>query len=320
MEVYLKKKRYCMKKLIAVSFLLFAMVLCAGCVHAEGETEARSPAPSQSAAPASRPPSEDPEDTPSPAPATKIVSSAQMTLNFYFGERTGVYSGETLNGLPHGTGSFSAQNNEGISWTYEGAWVKGHMDGEGTTLWDDGFKETGTYVNDYLDGRGAEYQDGILLYEGNYKNSIYHGQGKLLNITGKTMYEGNFSNGFVDEPAEAREARLAPFMEQCPKIEFEEYANNIQAYIGKDIQIAGKVFDVWQPEEGEEYYCDLLIYDQENTNSILRVVYIYSLNEAAIQDETTVNIWGTIRGLYTYTTEDGRELTVPEIEAWNIAI
>ena len=307
-----------MKKIMIVSFLLLVLVLCAGCSQMADETEEINPAPTQSAALQSLSPTESiAVETPAPTPATITVSSEQMTLHFVYGERTGVYSGEILDGLPHGTGTFVTQNEDGLSWTYEGAWENGHMNGEGITVWDDGYKQTGTYANDSLNGQGAEYQDDILLYEGNYLNGIYQGQGKLLNCVGKTIYEGDFSKGYMNETSEARETRLATFMQQCQAIDFEEYANNNQAYIGQDILLTGKLFDVWL-YEGEEYYGDFLVYEQDNTNNIVSVVYNYSVNETAFQEETMVNIWGTISGMYTYTTEDGRELTVPEIEAWNI--
>lgn len=315
-----------MKKIIIISFLLLILVLCAGCYQMSDKLETLLTAPSQSAAQSSQAaseyivetPSASPAETRTPAPALETVYSEQMTLSFNFGERTGIYSGEILDGLPHGTGAFDTKNEDGSPWSYEGVWSNGHMNGEGITLWDDGFKEIGTYAGDYLNGQGAEYQGDILIYEGDFVNSVYHGQGKLLNIAGKTVYEGNFSYGFIDESTEERQARLAPFQQQCQTIAFEEYANNDQEYIGKDIQLTGRIFDVWEPYEGEEYYCDLLIYEQDNISNIARIVYYYGLNEAAFQDETIVNIWGTISGMYTYTTEDGRELTVPEIEAWSI--
>jgi antitoxin component YwqK of YwqJK toxin-antitoxin module len=111
-----------------------------------------------------------------------------MTLSFYFGDKTGTYSGETASGLPNGYGTFSTQNEEGILWTYEGEWADGHFEGEGTTYWENGCWETGMYAYDALNGPGSEYWGDTIVYEGNYLDGIYDGFGKLYNIWGTPMY------------------------------------------------------------------------------------------------------------------------------------
>ena len=75
----------------------------------------------------------------------------EMTLEFSFGERTGTYSGDlSEQGLPNGQGKFTTTNSEGDKWTYEGAFVNGHFEGEGKTTWKNGRVEIGTYKNDVI--------------------------------------------------------------------------------------------------------------------------------------------------------------------------
>lgn len=62
-------------------------------------------------------------------------------------ERIGVYSGQLVNGVPDGEGSFSVYNSTGVYWTYTGMFSKGTISGYGKTEWYDGFCEEGTYTD-----------------------------------------------------------------------------------------------------------------------------------------------------------------------------
>ncbi|WP_435892015.1 hypothetical protein, partial [Klebsiella pneumoniae] len=62
----------------------------------------------------------------------------EITLHLSYGDRTGIYSGDMKEGIPHGQGTFTSENEEGIKWTYEGEFKEGHFDGEGKTTWKDG--------------------------------------------------------------------------------------------------------------------------------------------------------------------------------------
>ena len=59
--------------------------------------------------------------------------------------REGFYTGETLNGVPHGYGVFVAINSEYIYWHYLGQWVNGEMCGQGGQYWDNGECRVGIY-------------------------------------------------------------------------------------------------------------------------------------------------------------------------------
>jgi hypothetical protein len=105
-------------------------------------------------------------------PAVETVENMPYTMNAVFGERSGTYTGEVLNGIPYGQGIFSSVNSEGIAWIYEGSFVNGHFEGYGKTTWDDGLVNEGTYRADLLNGFGKAYRDGILLYEGEFINGV----------------------------------------------------------------------------------------------------------------------------------------------------
>lgn len=74
----------------------------------------------------------------------------EITLHLSYGDRTGKYSGDMTDGVPNGQGKFTAKNEEGVEWTYEGSFVNGHFQGEGKTTWKSGQVEIGTYEDDVI--------------------------------------------------------------------------------------------------------------------------------------------------------------------------
>lgn len=62
-------------------------------------------------------------------------------------EAEGQYTGQVLNGVPDGEGTFTAQNAEGVTWTYSGEFKNGQCHGKGEAIWDTGWRECGTYTN-----------------------------------------------------------------------------------------------------------------------------------------------------------------------------
>lgn len=61
-------------------------------------------------------------------------------------EREGTYSGTMINGIPEGKGTFTTENDSGVSWTYTGEFKDGMFDGQGETVWNELEKyQIGTY-------------------------------------------------------------------------------------------------------------------------------------------------------------------------------
>ena len=62
---------------------------------------------------------------------------AERALAFWDGGlRRGTYKGSLLSGLFDGEGHFTAQDSTGLTFTYEGEWVAGAMNGQGTLTYD----------------------------------------------------------------------------------------------------------------------------------------------------------------------------------------
>lgn len=130
---------------------------------------------------------------------TEIVTQKEMTLDLTLGTRKGLYTGPLVDGLPHGTGTFESQNDEGVAWRYEGSFVNGQFQGNGTLAFVNGTKREGVFKNSLLNGYGKQYYDnGQLYYEGEWKNDEIHGYGKYYNRDGGLVFDGQFKNGKAD--------------------------------------------------------------------------------------------------------------------------
>ncbi len=137
-----------------LAIILVCILLLAGCNNNEGSNSVLQDEPSTSV---------------SNVPGNY---DGELTLDFSFGTRTGVYSGEIDdNGLPNGQGKFTSENSTGETWTYEGDWVAGHWEGNGIANWASGQRYTGTFSNDVQVGDGRlDYPDGSY-FEGTFTDN-----------------------------------------------------------------------------------------------------------------------------------------------------
>ncbi len=256
------------------------------------------------------------DPTPVPTPALETVTDQQLTLSFTFGERTGTYTGEVLDGLPHGEGTFSTENEDGTAWYYEGEWQQGHFSGQGSSVWEDGFIRSGQYRNDNVNGEGKEYWGGVLRYEGSFSENVYNGQGTFYNYHGDVIYTGLFVDGFISETAADRATRINAFAAQCGEYSWQELYDYADAQTDVNAVVTGQVLQVY--EYDEPYYCDFLIYEQgvQETNRIVQVFYRLSEGEPMVEEGQMVTVWGTTEYIYSYTSYEDEYLSVPLIEAW----
>lgn len=98
------------------------------------------------------------------------LENTEITLNFDYGERKGIYTGQIKDGIPHGEGTFKSINDDSSSWTYRGEWNNGHFSGYGTTVWDTGEIYTGNYLNDYMNGKGIYLNKDGNIISGKFKD------------------------------------------------------------------------------------------------------------------------------------------------------
>lgn len=99
---------------------------------------------------------------------------------------------------------------------------------------------------------------------------------------------------------------LSQVMIQAVDIEYDPLYRNIETHVGKIVHLKGKVVQV-QIRGGDRYNLRLAMdgdYDQ--------MVYITYSGDRVL-DEDTVEVWGRVKGLYSYKTILGATVTLPEI-------
>ncbi len=193
------------KKVMFIALAVVLLVSMAAC----GVSPKTEPAPSEatllSSAPTFEPtptptPTPTPSPTPSPTPAPEQVENMEITLQLSLlgnpAEYTGTYTGEIVDGLPHGHGSFSTANVLGKSRTYVGGWNAGHLSGEGR--W--------------------EHTSGRIVAEGTYENDLLV-SGKLYYGVDQIRYEGAFRGGLPDIDAAERQAQIDEYSEVAVHLE-----------------------------------------------------------------------------------------------------
>lgn len=89
-------------------------------------------------------------------------------------ERTGVYSGEVIDGIPNGHGEFKTQNPQGITWVYKGEFKDGTFNGSGSATWesDDYVNENGTYTDGLFTPTDVEFYSTV--------QNIYQNSGDVI--------------------------------------------------------------------------------------------------------------------------------------------
>lgn len=248
---------------------------------------------------------------------TNAVENESMTLTFSFGTYEGVYTGEVQDGLPHGFGTFESWESSDIEWYYEGDWVNGHMEGQGITEWIDGWVEEGTYANDYLNGEGKKSDDGRTVHEGNFKDNVADGYGTSYDYNGEIIYQGNWAMGFIDEAPDARTVRIDAYKATCSVMTQADMYAAASIEVPVNATFSGTVFFTYDPADGEDSYCDFLMYVDgvEADDHFVLVYHRLSVGEARIAEGQTVTVSGSTQYLYAIEFEEGVEVTMPVIQA-----
>lgn len=87
------------------------------------------------------------------------LSSDNFTVKFADVERTGIFDGDVLNGIADGTGTFTATNSYGETYTYTGEWKNNIFNGQGEVKYEDAeyLTQKGNFVEGDFTPTKAEY-------------------------------------------------------------------------------------------------------------------------------------------------------------------
>ncbi len=232
------------------------------------------------------------------------AENVELTLDFSFGQRVGVYTGTLKDGLPDGEGSFTTENSEQLEWTYTGTWVAGHFEGQGASTWEDGWREEGTYANDMLNGAGAEYYGDVLVHQGTYANGVLV-QGSFYTDSGILYYEGEANDWRPIESAEVRAARLDALLRDTIEVDGDAVWRDYDSYVGKAVLLGGTVSYLWT-SDGTTGYCDFALDIEGNPDHWTEIYGHASMDEAVVAlGEENLLVFGYVLPKYEWSDETG---------------
>jgi len=109
-----------------------------------------------------------------------------------------LYSGASLNGLPHGLGTLYLKNGG----KYEGNWAYGLYEGHGTLVLPSGDIYVGEFSKGFIHGEGKMFYPDGSYYKGSYVYGVREGFG-LYYVNNDDKYTGYWKNGLRDGKGKA---------------------------------------------------------------------------------------------------------------------
>ena len=148
------------------------------------------------------------------------VTRTPYTADWGGEEITGLYTGDTVNGLPEGFGVLEIGEDDGqnlCAWHYIGLWREGLPSGEGALYWENGDRETGIF------------RDGVLYngtrVKGGRETAVVNGEeagiaaADMDDAAGSAAYIGNrntkkFHSPSCDSVREMKESNRVEFFDR----------------------------------------------------------------------------------------------------------
>lgn len=174
-----------------------------------------------------------------------ICEEEEKTVYFEDGSKTGVYTGQLEDGVPHGAGKFDYSDSDGNNFTYEGEFKEGEFCGYGILHFSTGHKHCGIFENGRLNGYATLYNpDGYITSQGQFLNGKLSGMGAIYDGVGNLLYKGSFVDG-IPQKEEYKEA--------CSEIEFNALSDYTNSYINKNIKVTGTLYEIHKTQDGYKY-------------------------------------------------------------------
>ena len=242
------------------------------------------------------------------------VTDLELTLELAYGSRTGTYTGSVTDGLPDGQGAFTTTNDDDDAWTYTGAWVNGHMQGQGSTVWPSyAWRSEGEYANDMLNGQGAEYNNDALIMEGLFVDDVI-ASGKAYDGFGNVYYDGEFVDGFRVESSKEKDAIIRDFFYHATEYDYDAWLEDYDAHIGQRVYMTGGVSNNW--ESSNAFYDDFELAQYGGTDHwVINYGYLAVGETKKVKGDQNILTYGVVIEKSTWTDADGKEQSEPMIFA-----
>lgn len=123
----------------------------------------------------------------------------------------------------------------------------------------------------------------------------------------------NASNNNVSKSS-TTEIDASEFRKQCIDINYDDLARNPQKYQGMKVKFSGEVVQVME-EGGQTILRINVTYDGTGYNNTVYVTYKPSKDESRILENDMVTFYGVCKGLKSYQSTIGTQITIPYIDA-----
>lgn len=204
-------------------------------------------------------------------------------------ENTGSFVGETVRGVPEGEGTFTAQNDEGTKWSYDGGFKNGKFDGHGTTKWEDGLIEEGTYTAGQFTPTPCEF----FVVEGTNTTDTYTTSEKAKE------FMNSHADYFLNQTYDASDIDSS--------FSFLQYKKTSPEYGDKLISTQGlKVIQISEYKYNQ--YPTVTFAILENTNDTSETYQVYMLGATDALEGDVVNLVGLPLAYFTYKNVENEDI------------
>lgn len=199
-------------------------------------------------------------------------------VHFSYVDRTGLYSGDVINGIPIGEGSFTATNDEGNTYTYTGEWDNGIFNGQGKREFKD-IKEYPIENGNFTNGDFTPDKLDYIKYLGSSEELEY-----VVNDKAESFIKDHDDLFPVED-----NSILTEYVDT--ELTYEKYMKAPYEYGDKLMKITGyKVEQIWEyPDAGYEHVSEMIL-SKDYGNKIFRVFYLASTPDT--YEGSTVTVYG----------------------------
>lgn len=122
------------------------------------------------------------------------------------------------------------------------------------------------------------------------------------------------------------ETQKAIFADDAPEakvyldLDFKAISRDPNAYKGKNYKFSGKVVQVMEESYDSYTLTAMRIATKGNYDNVVYVFYLRPNDEARILEDDRVTVYGECKGLYSYTSTMGKEITLPQFMAESVSL
>ena len=135
------------------------------------------------------------------------------------------------------------------------------------------------------------------------------------------VISGNNQNSTASSSTEnvTTVVNIQQFQSQCQNISYDELARNPNKYPSSKVTFTGKVIQVMEAGNSVTYRINVTADETgDYATDTLLVTYKPKANESRILEDDTVVLYGTYKGLQSYQSTLGEQITIPKVDAVSI--